>query len=279
MRMNHSSLIRNVLVSCVFLSLFTPGLLQAAHDPFFPHITSPPHEPPLSGATETFSWTPRFTPNVIEWWLYIGTSQGTNDIYDSGRILGVDMNTDTVSGLPVDGSTIHVRLWWKVLGQGWSTTDQPFTTNNRQAVTRYSAVDTSVQVRASTDLSEPITFIRLPVTTTTTGTFVMGFSSRTHPQVCPDAPGNPCASIQVIQTIVLDGRSIGEPHRSSKVIAPDGRIEQYMSWTASANNIQPGAHTVEVKVACSIPGTSTTCVDLGYTAASTINTLWAIHPE
>ena len=188
MCMNHSWLIRNVLVVCVFLSLVTVGMLPVmAHAA--PAITSPLQGPPLSGPTETFSWTTGGTPNIIEWWLYIGTSQGTSDIYDSGRIVGVSMTTDTVSGLPTDGSTLHARLWWKVSGGGWSSTDHTYTaSNNKPAGTRHSAVDGLAQTRNTTfqPVGNPATFISLSVTTRTTGTFVMGFSSRTIPIGCSE---------------------------------------------------------------------------------------------
>ena len=151
----------------------------------------------------------------------------------------------------------------------------------RRGGTRVSAVDNSAQTLSTTDqsLSNPATFISLPVTTTTAGTFVMGFSSLTSPQGCLVGPQGPCDTIQVIQEIILDGQSIGGGLRSSRVFEPGGGNDQYISWTASANNIQPGAHTVEVKVACIIPGTATTCVSLGFRASSLISTLWAIHPN
>jgi len=76
-----------------------------------PETTNPVPGSTLVGSTETFSWTANDV-SVTEWWVYIGTSVGANDIYDSGS-LGT-ATSDTVSGLPTDGSTLYVRLYWKV---------------------------------------------------------------------------------------------------------------------------------------------------------------------
>ena len=82
-------------------------------------LTSPSPGSTLSGASSTFTWTaPGQT--VQEWWLYIGTTEGGNDLYDSGS-LGVQ-ETVTVTNLPTDGSRLYVELWAKVNGV-WESDD------------------------------------------------------------------------------------------------------------------------------------------------------------
>jgi serine protease len=46
--------------------------------------------------------------NIQEYFLYVGNTQGANDIY--GNSQGPNLAA-TVSGLPADGRTLYVRLW------------------------------------------------------------------------------------------------------------------------------------------------------------------------
>ena len=153
--------------------------------------------------------------------------------------------------------------------------------NSQAEGTRVSAVDGSAQTITSTgmDLSNEETFISLPVTTTTDGTFVMGFSSRTTPAVCLVGPGGPCGDIEISQSIYLDGQLIGTRFRSPRVFDVSGGLDKNITQTVSANNISAGAHTIEVRVACSLPNLSTDCMSEGYVATAVFYTLWAIHSK
>jgi hypothetical protein len=102
-------------------SLEVKTFIQAAVPPT---LTSPNPNTTLEGATTTFTWTPNET-SVFEWWLFVGTSMGANDIYDSGRI--VNATSDTVSGLPTNGSTLYVQLWYKITDGPWEGRDYQFT--------------------------------------------------------------------------------------------------------------------------------------------------------
>ena len=88
-----------------------------------PTITSPPPVTTLTGSTETFSWTAGGSV-VTEWWLYVGTSPGERDTYNS-RSLGT-ATSDTVSVLPTNGATLHVRLWFRVNGE-WKGSNFTYT--------------------------------------------------------------------------------------------------------------------------------------------------------
>ena len=87
---------------------FSPIISRAAS----PEITDPFPQSTLTSDHQTFYWASNGA-NVAQWQLNVGTSQGAYDIYDTGAldpgILGY-----TVFGLPTDGSTIYVRLYYKV---------------------------------------------------------------------------------------------------------------------------------------------------------------------
>ena len=79
-----------------------------------PRILSPEPGSTQLGTTVTFTWTPG-DQTVTEWLLYVGTSPGALDLFDSGA-LGAAVLSSSVTGLPNDGSTIYVRLWFKISG-------------------------------------------------------------------------------------------------------------------------------------------------------------------
>lgn len=83
-------------------------------------LTSPAPGSKLGGDTVTFTWTASQRANT--YWLDVGTRQGTGDIA-AGPLA---TTSQTVKGIPVDGRTIHVRLWTK-LPEGWLYNDYVFT--------------------------------------------------------------------------------------------------------------------------------------------------------
>jgi glucose/arabinose dehydrogenase len=85
-----------------------------------PHITTPTPSSTLSGATQQFAWSAG--TGVSTYWLYVGSSLGAADIFNQNT--GTSLSA-TVSGIPTDGRTIHVRLWW--LQGGWFFADFQFT--------------------------------------------------------------------------------------------------------------------------------------------------------
>ena len=78
-----------------------------------PMILSPANGAVLSGASETFTWTPNGEA-VGRWRLEIGTSPGSSDLFLQG--FGDEVLSTTVGGLPTDGSTVYVRLEWRIAG-------------------------------------------------------------------------------------------------------------------------------------------------------------------
>ncbi len=88
-----------------------------------PTVTSPSVHSTLTGSTVTFEWTAN-DRSVTKWWLYVGSQIGVGDIFNSG-----DLGTDTslvVPGLPTDGRTLYVRLWYQIDGL-WNFTDVQYT--------------------------------------------------------------------------------------------------------------------------------------------------------
>ena len=75
-----------------------------------PDITSPTNGSVLPAGDVTFSWTDNGA-SVDDWQLLAGTSVGDNSLYDSG-VLSASTNAAIVTGLPSDGSTVHVTLRW-----------------------------------------------------------------------------------------------------------------------------------------------------------------------
>ena len=80
-----------------------------------PEITSPAVGSTLVGGSANFTWSANGA-SIAEWWLYVGSSEGASDLYDSGS-LGSSLSA-TVHGLPTDGRQLHVSLWYRV-GGAW----------------------------------------------------------------------------------------------------------------------------------------------------------------
>lgn len=75
----------------------------------------------LTGTSQTFSWTGTGNTN---YWLYVGTTTGAKNILDTGS-LGT-ATSSTVNGLPTNGSTVYLRLWYLESGS-WKFTDYTYT--------------------------------------------------------------------------------------------------------------------------------------------------------
>ena len=93
-------------------------------------MTSPVPDTKLSSTSVTFQWT----SGAAEYWLQIGSSVGGNDYYNSGS-LGTSASA-MATGLPRDGSTIYVRLWYRATATGnWVYNDYTYTATGGYAIT------------------------------------------------------------------------------------------------------------------------------------------------
>ncbi|MHA2101698.1 MAG: hypothetical protein ACW99A_23875 [Candidatus Kariarchaeaceae archaeon] len=83
-----------------------------------PKMTLPTPSSTLACGNVTFTWTKNTTP-VTQWWVYVGTTTGGWEIYNSGNL---GSNTSlTVNNIPTDGSIVYVRLWY--YSGGWKYMD------------------------------------------------------------------------------------------------------------------------------------------------------------
>jgi hypothetical protein len=77
-----------------------------------PEISSPVPGSTLAGDTVTFNWTDN-SAGVTFWKLLIGTAPGLRDLHES-IVFDGSVLSETVSGLPTDGSTVYVELRWVI---------------------------------------------------------------------------------------------------------------------------------------------------------------------
>ena len=97
-----------------------------------PSLSSPENGSVLSGSSIEFEWRDNNT-SVSHWWLTAGSRQGSDDIYNSGRAVS-NANSVTINNLPVDGSTIHVRLWYFFAESGWRFIDNTYIADDDDVV-------------------------------------------------------------------------------------------------------------------------------------------------
>ena len=124
-----------------------------------PDITNPIPGSALTDSTVTFQWTANGAA-VTEWWLYIGTVPGAKDIYDSGSLGSA--TSDTISGLPDDGSLLYVRLLY-MIGGDWQNDDFQYTASTTVSRAEiigawdngiwYQDVDTAIRTQMTADVT------------------------------------------------------------------------------------------------------------------------------
>jgi subtilisin family serine protease len=85
-----------------------------------PSIATPVQGATLIGSTQVFQWTTGTA--VTKYWLEVGSAAGGHDLYAQDR---GDNLTATVIGLPTDGRTLYVRLWWLRNG-AWEYADTTY---------------------------------------------------------------------------------------------------------------------------------------------------------
>jgi hypothetical protein len=83
-------------------------------------MTSPASGSTLSGASVTFTWSA--ASGAVAYWLDVGSAQGQGNIF--GQNVGL-ATSQTVNGIPTDGSTVYVKLW-TLLGGAWQSSDSTY---------------------------------------------------------------------------------------------------------------------------------------------------------
>jgi len=93
-----------------------------------PTLNSPANNSKLAGASVDFKWSDNNTL-VNYWWLYLGSTEGGKDIYDSGPTLRSQTSV-TYDNLPADGSSVFARLWYRTAADGWKYVDSQYQTES-----------------------------------------------------------------------------------------------------------------------------------------------------
>ncbi len=94
-------------------------------------ITSPLNSSTLTGTSVTFNWSA--DASATAYWLDIGSAAGGNNYYSSGS-LSLATLSETVNGLPSNGSTVYATLYSKVSGT-WTPNAYTYTAFNASAAT------------------------------------------------------------------------------------------------------------------------------------------------
>jgi len=88
----------------------------------------------LLSNSASFSWAD-IDPNIVQYRLTIGSDIGGNQFFDSnnlGRMTSVE-----ATGLPTDGSTVQLRLWYQYSDYTWQFVDSTYTTPKTFSRWRY----------------------------------------------------------------------------------------------------------------------------------------------
>ena len=95
------------------------------------NITLPSVQTPVPGSTlQSSSVNLTWTANgatMAEWWVYAGSSVGSDSHYNSGSLPGGSVS-NTLTNLPTDGSTVYVTLWYRFSASGpWDRLNLQYT--------------------------------------------------------------------------------------------------------------------------------------------------------
>jgi len=110
-----------------------------------PGVVSPAAQATLEGDEQRFTWQANDRSDVQTWWVQIGSAQGGNDVADSGALEATTRSFDA-TGLPADGRTVHLRLWYRAPGGSWQFEDTRYTAATLTGTVLLStAADTELQ--------------------------------------------------------------------------------------------------------------------------------------
>jgi serine protease len=85
-----------------------------------PAMISPAPGSQLSSSSATFQWTSG--TQVMRYFLDVGSNLGATNLYSQNQGFGLSA---TVTGLPTNGMTLYVRLWW-LTSAGWQSGDYTY---------------------------------------------------------------------------------------------------------------------------------------------------------
>ncbi len=112
------------------------------YNPFAPSnglaLVSPENRATLPGTSFELLWEADDI-KATQWIVRAGSTVNGSDIYDSGRIFVVNARRHMLTGMPTDGSKIHLALSYKIIEGNWITERYIFTA----ATTAIAAADQS----------------------------------------------------------------------------------------------------------------------------------------
>ena len=85
-----------------------------------PALVFPDPSQTLSDSSMEFMWELNET-TVTQWWLRAGSQEDAFNYFDSGRITNANTTSLNVTGLPTDGSQVHIQLSYKKTDGQWGT--------------------------------------------------------------------------------------------------------------------------------------------------------------
>ncbi|GJQ57250.1 MAG: hypothetical protein SCALA701_00510 [Candidatus Scalindua sp.] len=113
-----------------------------------PVMSSPIPSSTITTSTVTFQWSAGTQENLYR--LHVGTTgPGSKDII---RQNGFTQTSLTVTGIPINGNTIYVRLWWKISGT-WHKDDYTYQTQGGSGNQAPSANNDSATTPVNTQVS------------------------------------------------------------------------------------------------------------------------------
>jgi hypothetical protein len=155
----------------------------ATGGPIMATLTFPTNNSKLAGTTVDFTWNPGNIATHFELWL--GTSVGASNVYNSGNVTGTSLN---VSGLPDNGETLYARLY-SLINNSWQYSSYTFT----------AAGTTTLPV-----LTTPAPNTSTPLTgTSVTFTWTPGDAATEYQLLINDGLGN-----RVYESAVVTGTSV-----------------------------------------------------------------------
>ncbi|MBE3142987.1 MAG: hypothetical protein IMZ61_03575 [Planctomycetes bacterium] len=212
--------------------------------PTAPAITSPVPGSTLSSSSVTFQWSSG--SRVSD---YVLITYGTKDIY--GVDQGLNLSA-TVNGLPQNGSTLYVRLWWQISGN-WQYTDYTYTAYTLQLgslqVTIYPAGTVSAGAQWNVDGGA----------WQSSGAMVSGLSVGNHTVAFNTVtgwttPGNQTVTINNNSTTTAMGTYVVQTGLLQVTIYPAGTVSAGAQWNvdggawqssgAMVSGLSVGNHTV-----------------------------------
>lgn len=219
-------------------SSFSSSVSVSTLEPIAPPvITSPTPGVTLVSDSQLFTWDANGGP-VVEWWLDVGSTVGAFDLHIS-QSLGT-ATSHTVTGLPQDGRTLFVRLYYRTVVGGWLSHDFQYTAStaavdvtaptipSQLATTSVSSSQIALSWTASTD-SVGVTGYRVYLngtsltTTTSTAYTHSGLSSETiyrYTVSAFDAAGNASGQSSQLSVQTLAGGT-GQPNEANTVTIHD----------------------------------------------------------